>query len=187
MTYRKNKYEEWVEKPERCKTDFEAFVKKRVVSEINESSVWMNRHMEKANHNLDFAGLVQEFHKTGIKERFPGQTFYDWATIGYYYAIYHAGLALLAHAGYKSKSHMATLCGIILYYYHKNKSLEKRHIEILGSIDKENVEQFIEAQGLRERASYGVSVSFEERLCDLAKGKSVDFVNKAKELLKPKV
>ncbi len=61
---------------------------------------------------------------------------------------YHAALALLAQAGYRSKSHMASLCGIILHYYHKNKILEKKHIEILRQINRENIEQFIEAQNL---------------------------------------
>ncbi len=125
-----------------------------------------------------------ELHKTLIKERFPKNTFYDWVTISYYYAIYHASLALLANAGFKSKSHLATLCGVINYYYHHDRKLEKKHLDVLGQLEKKNIEEFVETQGLRERASYGVSTKFEESLAEIAKTDAVDFVNKAKEILK---
>ena len=161
----------------------QSFENKGQITVIVQPDVWGKRHLEKANHNLDFANLVAGLHGTIIKERFAKQTFYDWATIAYYYAIYHSALALLAKAGYKSNSHMATLCGIILHYYHKNKILEKKHIEILSHIKKENIRQFIEAQSLRERASYGVSVSFEERLAIMAKNNAIEFVNKSKEIV----
>ena len=79
---------------------------------------------------------------------------------------------------------MATLCGITLHYYHRNSVLEKKHIEILGQMDKETIERFIEAQNLRERASYGVSVSFEERLSALARNDAIEFVEKVKAIIR---
>lgn len=127
--------------------------------------------------------MVTDLHKTLIKERFPNQTFYDWVTIAYYYAVYHTALALISNIGFKSKSHLATLCGIVNYYYHKNRELEKKHIEILSRIEKTNIEQFVETQNLRERASYGVSINFEERLSEIAKKDAVEFINRAKEIL----
>ena len=183
MSFREEKYERWMRNPGLCKKSFEDFVKKGQLAPISGSTTWGKRHIEKANHNLDFATLINDIHGTIVKERFPKQTFYDWSTIAYYYAVYHAALAMLSRAGYRSKSHMATLCGIILHYYHKNRVLEKRHIEILKQIGRENIEQFIETQKLRERASYGVSVSFEERLSTLAKNDAIEFVEKAKETM----
>ncbi|MFH0836808.1 MAG: hypothetical protein V1870_01640 [Candidatus Aenigmatarchaeota archaeon] len=183
MSFRKEKYEEWLNNSSKCRIAFKEFVKKGHVMKISESHIWSKRHLEKANHNLDFATLVADIHRNVIKENFPNQTFHDWITIAYYYAIYHAALALLANIGYKSKSHMETLCGVILYYYHKNKILDKKHIEVLKQMDQESIEQFIEAQNLRERASYGVGVSFEERLSAMAKNDAIEFVNKAKEIL----
>lgn len=183
MSLREEQYEKWIENADECRRHFESVVRKGMVSESSDTTTWSRRHIEKANHNLDFATLISDIHATIVKERFPKQTFHDWTTIAYYYAIYHAALALLSHAGYRSKSHMATLCGIILHYYHKNKVLEKRHIEILRQIEREHIEQFIEAQNLRERASYGVSVSFEERLSAMARKDAIEFVEKAKEIL----
>lgn len=78
---------------------------------------------------------------------------------------------------------MATLCGVILHYYHKNRLLEKKHVEMLGQVDRETIGCFIEAQGLRERASYGVSVSFEARLAALARNDAIEFVGKAKGIV----
>jgi len=183
MSFRKEKYEGWIEDADECKRHFEFIVKKGVITRLEDPQTWSKRHLEKADHNLDFATLINDVHKTIIKERFPDKTFHDWTTIAYYYSIYHAALALLAQAGYKSKSHMATLCGVILHYYHNERTLEKKHIDILKKIDKENIDQFIEAQSLRERASYGVSVSFEERLSAMAKKDAIDFVEKSKEIL----
>jgi len=183
MTFRREKYERWIEDAEECKKYFEFILKKNVITKLEDSQTWSRRHLEKANHNLDFATLINDVHQTIIRERFSDKTFYDWITIAYYYSIYHAALALLAESGYKSKSHMATLCGVILHYYHNDKVLEKKHIVILKKINKENIDQFIEAQSLRERASYGVSVSFEERLSAIAKKDAIDFVEKSKEIL----
>lgn len=182
MTYREVMYRRWLKSRQDCRSDFRNFARKGVILKTD-GKVWRGRYLEKANHNLDFANLVAELHKNTIKERFPQQTFYDWAAIAYYYAIYHAALALLANAGFKSRSHLATLCGIIGHYYHKDRGLEKRHVEILSRIEEANIEQFAEVQGLRERASYGVSIHFEERLAAIAKADAVEFVNKVKEIL----
>ncbi|MFH1899035.1 MAG: hypothetical protein ABIJ82_01000 [Patescibacteria group bacterium] len=132
MSYREEKYKSWLESSQGCNKDFNNFLRKSFVVEIEDGEIWKGRYLEKANHNLDFASLVTGLHKTVIKEKFPNRTFYDWVTIAYYYAIYHAALALISKAGLKSKSHLATLCGTINYYYHKEKRLEKKHIDILG-------------------------------------------------------
>lgn len=183
MRYREEKYKVWLENKEICRNDFKNFIKKEIIVKINDRELLIRRYLEKADHNLDFAALITEFHKTIIKQRLPGQTFYDWVTIAYYYAIYHAALALMSNIGFKSKSHLATLCGIISYYYHKDKGLDKKYVEILREIERPNIEQFVETQGLRERASYGVSTSFEERLALIAKKDAIEFVNKVKEIL----
>lgn len=183
MSYREKKYKSWMKNKKRCRKDFKNFIKKEIIVKTKSRKSWSKRYLKKADHNLDFATLITELHKNIIKQRLPGQTFYDWVTIAYYYAIYHAALALIANVGFKSKSHLATLCGVISYYYHKDKSLDKKYLEILRQIEKDNIEQFIETRSLRERASYGVSTSFEQRLASIAKKDAVGFVNKVKEIL----
>lgn len=180
--YKEKKIKEWLEKPDIAKKELKNFIQKKLIIKI-EDKKWVNRHLEKSDHNLDFATLINDLHENIIKEKFPKRTFYDWVTISYYYAVYHAALALLANLNYKSKSHLATLCGIIVYYYHKTKLLEKEHIEILNKISKTNIEQFIETQNLRERASYGTSTHFERSLANLAKEDAVKFVNRIKEII----
>lgn len=183
MSYRERKYRIWLGSSRKSNADFRGFVSKDIIMRIRDGKTWVKRYLEKADHNLDFAVFVTELHKTMIKERFPNQTFYDWITVAYYYAVYHAALALIANLDFKSKSHLATLCGIINYYYHKRRGLERRHVEILGKIEKDNIEQFLETQGLRERASYGVSLRFEERLARMARTDAVEFINRVKEIL----
>jgi uncharacterized protein (UPF0332 family) len=184
MRFREGKYSIWLEDPKECDSDFQEFLQKGALIPIHDGEVWKKRHLEKADHNLDFASLVSDLHRTAIKERLPGKTFYDWVTVSYYYAVYHAALALVSLAGFKSKSHMATLCGVIRFYYHKDRMLERKHLETLSLMEKANIEQFVESQSLRERASYGVSVSFEERLSLMARKDAIEFVNKVKEILK---
>ena len=183
MSYRGEKYGVWLEVLKECDNDFKSFLQKGMLIPIHDGEVWKKRHLEKADHNLDFASLVSDLHKTFIKERLPGKTFYDWATISYYYAVYHAALALVSQAGLRSKSHMGTLCSVIKFYYHKDRALEKKHLEMLSRMERTNIEQFVESQSLRERASYGVSVFFEERLASMARKDAIEFVNKAKEIL----
>ena len=178
MSYREEKYKIWLESRNECDNNFKLFIKKGIIIKITDRTSWTKRYLEKAEHNLDFAALVTDFHKDVIK-----QTFYDWVTIAYYYAVYHAALALIANIGFKSKSHLATLCGIIIHYYHKNKNLDEKYIEILRQIEKRNIEQFVETQDLRERASYGVSTDFEKGLALIAKKDAIEFINKTREIL----
>ena len=184
MSHREEKYKSWLENAEACNDDFNAFAGKGVLIMIQDGETWKRRHFEKANHNLDFAALVAGLHGNVIKERFRNKTFYDWVTVAYYYAVYHSALAMVSGAGFRSKSHLSTLCAVIKHYYHDDRRLEKKHIETLRKMEKANIEQFIESQNLRERASYGVSTIFEERLALMARNDAIEFVNKAKEILK---
>jgi uncharacterized protein (UPF0332 family) len=183
MSYREGKYAEWMSSSEKSESDFMRFLNKNAVAAVKDGGSWARRYMGKADHNLDFAVFVGDLHRDLIREKFPGKTFYDWVTTAYYYAVYHAALALLAKSGFRSRSHMATLCGVITYYFHGSKSLDRKHIEILGRIERRDIEQFIESQKLRERASYGISLDFEERLAAMARKDAVEFVNKARQIL----
>ena len=83
MSFREERYETWLTNASACKKHFAAVLAKGVVSEISEPPLWGTRHLEKANHNLDFATLISDVHRTIVKERFSEQTFYDWATVAY--------------------------------------------------------------------------------------------------------
>ena len=136
MSYREERYQSWLENADACNKDFEDFVNKGFLIRIQDGEAWKRRHLEKSDHNLDFAALITEIHGSTIKERFQRKTFYDWVTVAYYYAIYHAALALVSTAGFKSKTHLATLCATIKYYYHEDRKLERKHLDTLGRIEK---------------------------------------------------
>lgn len=142
--------------------------------------------LEKAKHNVSFANWLMEKHKDEIPAIFgEKENFYDWAVTAFYYAIYHAALALVAKSGLSSKSHSATLCAVICNYYHKSKKLDKNDVEILGqsSIGVEDVEAFSTTKSMRERASYGMSKNFELMLAVDAKKNAETFLSKAGKLL----
>ena len=55
MTFREERYEDWLKNPEVCKRHFERVLEKGVVSAISDTQTWSTRHLEKADYNLDFA------------------------------------------------------------------------------------------------------------------------------------
>ena len=52
--------------------------------------------LRRTDHNLTFANWIIEKHKDEIPTVFGGDNFYDWVISIYYYAIYHAALALMS-------------------------------------------------------------------------------------------
>lgn len=182
MSYKEEKINQWLISEKKTKRDFQEYLKKGMLLEFKKIE-WVERHLKKVDHDLDFSTLLTDIHQTLIKEEYPKQTFYDWVTVGYYYAVYHAALALLVKTSYKSKSHLATICGLILFYYHQKKKLNKNHIRILAKITPEDINNLVETQDLRERASYGTSINFEKSLAKIARKDALEFIDKAKLIL----
>lgn len=174
-------WREWLRNKELCKRWLDIYLRRSMLRKIS----WGKElYLKKAKHNLDFANWVKEKHKNEIPELFGKERFYDWVINSYYYAIYHAALALIAIKGLSSKSHNATLCAVIWFYYHKKKSLEKIDIELIReSIERKDIEIMTRTRDLRERASYDVSASFELGLVEKAKDNTVSFLKKVKEIL----
>ncbi len=178
---KKPDWKRWLADSRLCKKWFDGYVERGV---LRKSRLGKELYLEKARHNLDFANWVKEKHKDELPELFGEERFYDWTVNAYYYAIYHAALALISVEGFSSKSHAATLCAVIWFFCHKRKMLEKKDIELIReSIDREDIEKITITKGLRERASYDVSVSFELVLVEKARENAVGFLSKVKEIL----
>ncbi len=174
-------WRDWVKSKRLCKRWLNDYIKKGVLRKTRLSK---ELYLKKAKHNLDFANWVKEKHNNELSELFGEERFYDWVINAYYYAIYHAALALISAKGFASKSHNATLCAVIWFYYHQHKKLNEKDIELIKeSIDKEDIEIITKTKDLRERASYDVSASFELRLVEKAKNNTVSFINKVKKIL----
>ncbi len=174
-------WENWLKNKDDCKTWLDYYLKKGM---LRKARLSQKDYLHKAQHNIDFANWVDEKHKDELPKLFGEERFYDWVISGYYYAIYHASLALISSKGHTSKSHYATLCAIIWFFHHENKHLDEEDIELLHhTMNKEDIEIIAETKELRERASYGVSGNFESSLVKKSRENAVYFLNKIREIL----
>ena len=124
-------------------------------------------HFEKSEHNLLFLENISA-------------DFNDWKFVVCYYAAYHAALALVASKGFASKSHDATLCLLIKYFY--ESGLSKEDIEMFNKFDVQDLLFYAESKYKRENAQYSTKINFETNDVNDMKLKTKLFVNKAKEL-----
>jgi uncharacterized protein (UPF0332 family) len=178
---KKPDWKEWIEDKKECKEWLDSYIKREVIIKSTDES---KLFLKKADHNLNFANWIVEQHNKEIPNFFGKETFYDWTINIYYYAIYHATLALVSKKGYRSKSHTATLAFIISNYYHTQQSLSKEDIELVASsLSKEDIETIGFSKELREKASYDVHESFEKELALNTQKQAADFVNKIKTII----
>ena len=142
-------------------------------------------HLRRTDHNLTFANWIIEKHKDEIPAVFGGDNFYDWVINIYYYAIYHAALALISKEGFTSKNHSATLAFLIYRHFHSQRALDREDVELIASsLDREDIETLGVSKELREKARYDVHEMFERKLAEQIREEAVDFANKIKLLLK---
>lgn len=167
------KWERWMKNKEECKKAFNEYLTEKTLIKEEEIEHLSKSHMNKADYNLNF-----------INNLLKQKKFYDWVITGCYYTIYHAAMALITKKGYSSKSHLATLCALIYFYYEEN-ILGKEDIELIvkSSLEKEEVTYFVEAKNKRKTASYGISEEFSKSESEKLKIKTVIFVNKVKQIL----
>ena len=161
------KWEQWIERSDVLEKDFAGYLRKRVVRK-GATSIEVQGHLRKAKRNLLFSRRV-------IDEL---QDFYEWTFISYYYAVYHAALALAAKRGYKTKSHQATISILIKYYF--PTELTVKDLQIL---EREDIKEFVELKKSREDASYSISIAYEKQLAEDLAEKAIDFVSKAEQII----
>lgn len=172
----------WMNDKKECKKWLEIY-KERSLIRVSEDDSKL--YMRKAEHNINFANWIKEQHKTGIKEFFGEETFYDWVINIFYYAVYHSALALISKEGFESKNHSATLCFLIYSHFHLSKNITQKEIHLISSsLEKEDIESFGYSKEIRERASYNVHESFEEKLARQMQEEAVRFFNKIRNMIK---
>ena len=128
-------------------------------------------HIKKAEHNLNF---IFDNLKLGYN---------DWCITGCYYAVYQISLALILARGYSSKNHDATLCLLIKEYL--KEGVDKEDISLINSLffSYNDLLFYIQAKNKREEASYSTKYLFDKENVGRLRIKTIDFVNKAKEIL----
>ncbi|MBI4896106.1 MAG: hypothetical protein HY832_00990 [Candidatus Aenigmarchaeota archaeon] len=174
----------WLKNKAECKAWYDYYRKHGM---LRKTTFEPETYLKKATHNLDFSNWVLGKHAKEIPETFGTQTFYGWVIVGYYYTVYHASLALIASKDIESKSHVATLSAIILFFYHEQK-ISKEDVllvaESIGTtITKDDIEIIIDSKSLRERASYNVGYEFDTALVRRAQNNAVQFLRKARAVL----
>src|SRR3989344_8684715 len=105
-------WKHWLNDWKECKQWLEIYLKKDMLRKSADNS---RLHLKKCAHNLNLAQWLSSKHSQELPMLFGDETFYDWVIGIYYYAIYHAALALISKEGYASKSHSATLCFLIYH------------------------------------------------------------------------
>ena len=163
-----------MEDVKKLEDSFKFYLKKEAIMHEKETVFLSKSHLKKAEYNLKFINYLN-----GNKK------FYDWIIVGCYYTIYHSALALITKKGFSSKNHLATLCSLIKFYYVQESILSKEEIELVSksSLEKEEVSYFAYAKEKRETASYGLSEEFNKTEAEDLLKKTIQFLNKAREIL----
>jgi uncharacterized protein (UPF0332 family) len=171
----------WMKDKNDCKKWLDLYIAKGILRKSKDDS---RLYLRKAEHNLGFANWIKERHKDSIKEFFNNETFYDWVVSIYYYSIYHSALALVSKQGFESKNHSATLCFLIWHNFYVRRNIAFEDVSLIAnSLQKEDIESIGHAKEIRERASYNVHDSFEEKLAIQMQKNTIDFLNKIRRLL----
>ena len=131
----KQKWEIWVQNRNALEKEFNNYLKRKTIRE-GATKIEVEGHLNKAKRNLRFSRSVLD----DLKD------FYEWSIVGYYYAVYQAGLALCALKGYKTKSHIATISILIKFFYPQHISEEDLKTVAKTSMAKEDIQEFVEFQ-----------------------------------------
>ena len=183
MKHELRKWQIWLINKRELEKDFEEYSKHKVIRKIAPNPRLVKVHIHKAFHNLDFANFTLT-NQDKINKRLEDETYFDWVIIISYYAMYHSAMALLYELGYKSSTHLATIC--VLCKECLGKTLEKDDIEKLSKIlelSEEEIKEIGKAKERREKASYSGSISFEKNLAEMTIDDARKFVNKIADIL----
>ncbi len=169
---KKQKWEDWINNQKTMEKNFTRFLKLGIIRQ-GTSENEAKGHLTKAKRNLLFS--YQITNKLG--------GFFEWAIISYYYAVYQAALALCAIKGFKTKSHLATICILIKYFFPKHITSSDLKKLSEKKLLKEDLQEFVELKAYRENATYSISLEYEKRLTSFLGRNAIDFVNKTENII----
>lgn len=180
---KEERWQLWLSNRKRLEFDFNNYLKREVIRKIEPSPHLSEIHLSKAFHNLDFANHTLD-NQDKINKRIEDETYYDWVIIISYYAMYHSAIALLYKLGFKTETHIATIC--VLCKKGLTKGLDKEDIQRIFNIltlSEEEIKEIGRAKGRREKANYSGSISFEKQLAEMTLDDARKFVNKIADML----
>lgn len=183
MKQRLRRWQTWLINKKELKENFKSYSRDKTIRRIAPNPRLVKVHLNKAFHNIDFANFTLT-NQDKINRRLKDETYFEWVIIISYYAIYHSATALLYKLGYKSSTHLATIC--VLCKECLGKTLEKYDIEKLSrllELSEEEIREIGMAKERREKASYSGSISFEKHLAEMTIEDARKFVNKIADIL----
>ncbi len=170
---KRQKWEVWVKNRAVLDKDFKNYLRRETIRE-GATKIEVEGHLNKAKRNLQFSrGVLDDLND-----------FYEWSIVGYYYAVYQAGLALCALKGYKTKSHIATISLLIKFFYPQHLSEEDLKTVAKTIMAEEDIREFVELKNYREDATYSISVEYERGLAENLGEKAIEFVNKVEKIIR---
>lgn len=177
------KWQSWLTNRKGLNRDFKRYLNAGLIRKITPSQRLMRIHIDKSFHNIDFANFTL-INQDRINRRLEEENYFDWVIIISYYAMYHSALALLYQCGYKTSTHLATICALCKECL--GRTLRKKDIENLAGIlelSGEEIREIGRAKERREKASYSGSISFERHLAQMTIDDARKFVNKIADIL----
>ncbi|MEW5896770.1 MAG: HEPN domain-containing protein [Nanoarchaeota archaeon] len=170
---KKQKWEIWIQNRNALEKEFKTYLRRKAIRE-GATKIEVEGHLNKAKWNLRFSrGVLDDL-----------KDFYEWSIVGYYYAVYQAGLALCALKGYKTKSHIATISILIKFFYPQHLSEEDLKTVAKTMMVEEDIREFVELKNYREDATYSISIDYERALAENLGETAIEFVNKAERIIR---
>ena len=170
---KRQKWEIWIKERNALEKDFKNYLRRETIRE-GATKIEVEGHLNKAKRNLQFSrGVLDDL-----------KDFYEWSIVGYYYAVYQAGLALCALKGYKTKSHIATISILIKFFYPQHLSEEDLKTVAKTIMAEEDIREFVELKNYREDATYSISIDYERNLAEILGEKAIEFVNKVERIIR---
>ncbi len=113
---------------------------------------------------------------------------YDWVIVVSYYSMYASALSALAHLGYKSKSHAATIAVLKHNFTNKTngKSLGAKDIHKLTkayALSEQLIAKLIQTKTKRESAQYDATPSITREMAKTSLDDADEFIAKIEEIL----
>jgi uncharacterized protein (UPF0332 family) len=179
----------WMRYPRACSDSVRYFERQGLIKTLGKDIAEDNvlGHLRKANHNLRLANKLFDMHDgTEFQFRYEGETNYDWVVTVSYYAMYQACLAALAAVRKVGEAHVATVCALTYYYFHKRKRLNEQHLvalEKIAALASQDIQKLVASREQREKASYDSSFATQKGIAQVALTEAREFVAKIREIL----
>lgn len=176
------------------KRKIKIYLKKKQLFKSIEHKKLEKPFLTKARKNFGVANLLLKISEKEDMKKLLNLTsdfeMYDWVIIVSYYAIYSSVLSALAHLGYKSKSHAATITVLKHDFMKKNngktKSLEAKDIHKLTkahALSEQLITKLIQTKTKRETAQYDATPSITKEMAKTALNDADEFITKIEEIL----